>query len=456
MLQQINSTKTKGFLTIIMSDQPKDRKKGKKEVWNRDPKYKPSYYGKAPSLVPPSCIKQTLLHANMTEQRLLEARRELIQSQRSWSYKLLRLQQKAFIIRQLLQQEILRVKGIQATLLLPDIVIQAHKYIADTELRKVNYLGAKHLPMHGRMNVYELQKYKEDLLQVNTKDESSEGSQPHTQKSEQVNPKSGGKNTPVRRSRDGRNSNNTGQSMRTERASTQYKSRSDTELTLPYLYTPQACKVKTPEKDQHTHHGFRDPTNIHTNQLQTQPQMPYSHLVDHKTSEYHRKHQVSVVISPAKISTQDDNQLPPSKENKQCHQECTSFKERSLSSVPNQGSSLSFRSPSQRITKHVTISEYPSSSSMKQKDKHISRQNTLSVKLPDQRFVDLHSSLTLSPQGSHDGFSMLSPASWNDDSLTAEDQEKIRKKYLSLNKGRLDSQKIHSALEAVHTKTHQN
>ena len=70
----------------------------KKPLWDRPPLYKPSYYGKHKSRLPPTNVKKALLHYNMTEQRLLERNLHIITNQQMWTQKLHNLQKKVLVV----------------------------------------------------------------------------------------------------------------------------------------------------------------------------------------------------------------------------------------------------------------------------------------------------------------------------------------------------------------------
>ena len=127
-----------------------------KPTWHRDPKYKPNY-GRVKSLIPPTGLKQVVLHDNASEERRLANESRLLEKQKRWTQRLYNTRRKSFIIRQLIQQEITQAHAQRrrrnAAKLLPDVVTDSHKRCANMELRSLFYTGGKNLPDHHRFRL---------------------------------------------------------------------------------------------------------------------------------------------------------------------------------------------------------------------------------------------------------------------------------------------------------------
>ena len=125
-------------------------KRTAKPGWHRDPVYKPNY-GRARSLLPATCLKQVVLHDNTSAARRLAEQTRLLDKQQAWTRRLCNTRRKSFIIRQLIQQQIMLVHNDHYTArLLPDDVVDGHKMAANLALRAMFYTGGKDLPNHQR------------------------------------------------------------------------------------------------------------------------------------------------------------------------------------------------------------------------------------------------------------------------------------------------------------------
>ena len=125
-------------------------------TWNRDPTYKPNM-GRVKSLLPPTCLRHVVLHDNMGVERRLGETSRLLERQRAWTQKLYSRRRKAFIVRQLIQQQLSQADAGQhrshqqpTVRLLPADVSNQHRDSANVVLRSVFYTGGKDLPNHHR------------------------------------------------------------------------------------------------------------------------------------------------------------------------------------------------------------------------------------------------------------------------------------------------------------------
>ncbi|ELU15826.1 hypothetical protein CAPTEDRAFT_215775 [Capitella teleta] len=119
------------------------------QLWHRPPIITPNY-GKKKPFIPRSSLYQVLLHDNVSQEQLMQARLAHISADQNKRMRLLEQHRRTFLLAQSLKQERLRAKGVRHISLLPDQVAYAHahasKFTTPANARKLSGIPRTETP----------------------------------------------------------------------------------------------------------------------------------------------------------------------------------------------------------------------------------------------------------------------------------------------------------------------
>ena len=120
-----------------------------------------------------------LLHDNLHEQACLRNELQHLSLQQKWSSKILNVQRKSFVVRQLYQQQRLRLAGLGHMKLIPNAIEKTHRDVAKFRSR---HNGVKDLPPYQHLKTGDIHRAQDALFSGTTTSVSPDNSKETTRR----------------------------------------------------------------------------------------------------------------------------------------------------------------------------------------------------------------------------------------------------------------------------------